>query len=154
VLLIAGHFEQILYFGWGLIPLGYLIKWKWLRKRQKNLFDEVDKYNAKYNAVLKVIDINDQLADASNQEVSLKERDKLIATLEITRANLISALKTELILRKNRAFLAHNKELLASNLIAMEALQVNHEAREYTKLLNEALQVAQEVEEELRKLND
>ncbi|MFH7024844.1 MAG: hypothetical protein ACHBN1_05445 [Heteroscytonema crispum UTEX LB 1556] len=150
VLLIAGHFEQILYLGWGLIPLGYLIKWKWLRKRQKNLFDEVDKYNA----VLKVIDINDQLADAGNQEVSLKERDKVIATLEITRANLICALKTERILRKNRAFLARNKELLASNLTAMEALEVNHEAREYTKLLDEALQVAQDVQEEMRKLND
>ena len=150
LLLISEYVQQILILGWGLIPIGYLIKWKWLRKRQKNLLDEVEKYNA----VIKAIDIQDQLAAAGNQKASLSYRTKVLAVLETTRANLICALKTERILRKNQAFIARNTELLASNLTAMQALQVNNEAREYTHLLDEALEVAQYLQAEIRKLEE
>ncbi|GET37695.1 hypothetical protein [Microseira wollei] len=145
---IGGYVERILLLGWGLIPLGYLIKWKWLRKRQKSLFEEVDKYNT----VIKAIEINDQLVAAGNKSASLTDREKLISTLETTRENLMCALKTERILRENRAFIARNQELLASNLAAVQALQVSYEAREYTKLLNEALEAAQAVQGEMKRL--
>jgi len=145
---LGGYVERILLLGWGLIPLGYLIKWKWLRKRQKSLLEEVDKYNT----VIKAIEINDQLVAAGNKSASLTDREKLISTLETTRENLICALKTERIMRENRAFIARNQELLATNLAAVQALQIRYEAREYTKLLNEALTAAQAVEVEMKQL--
>ena len=49
--------------------------------------------------------------------------------------------------------MAHNSEVLVSNLMAEQALQVHHEAHEYTKLLEEALQVAQDLQAEMRKLD-
>ncbi|MFB2981571.1 hypothetical protein [Microseira sp. BLCC-F43] len=145
---IGSYVERILLLGWGLIPLGYLIKWKWLRKRQKSLLEEIDKYNT----VIQGIEINDQLVAAGNKSASLTDREKLISTLETTRENLICALKTERILRENRAFIARNKELLATNLAAVQALQISYEAREYTKLLNEALEAAQAVQGEMKRL--
>jgi hypothetical protein len=146
--LIGEYVQQVLLLGWGLIPIGYLIKWKWFRKRQKNIFDEVEQYNT----VIKAIDINDQLAEAGNQGATLIDREKVIATLEAVRANLISSLKTEQILRKNKALIANN-ERLASSLATVQTLQVKNDADEYTKLLNEALQAAQEVQAEMRKLD-
>jgi hypothetical protein len=146
--LIGEYVQQVLLLGWGLIPIGYLIKWKWFRKRQKNIFDEVEQYNT----VIKAIDINDQLAEAGNQGATLIDREKVIATLEAVRANLISSLKTEQILRKNKELIANN-ERLASSLATVQTLQVKNDADEYTKLLNEALQAAQEVQAEMRKLD-
>jgi hypothetical protein len=146
--LIGEYVQLVLLLGWGLIPIGYLIKWKWFRKRQKNIFDEVEQYNT----VIKAIDINDQLAEAGNQGATLIDREKVIATLEAVRANLISSLKTEQILRKNKELIANN-ERLASSLATVQTLQVKNDADEYTKLLNEALQAAQEVQAEMRKLD-
>ncbi len=146
--LIGEYVQLVLLLGWGLIPIGYLIKWKWFRKRQKNIFDEVEQYNT----VIKAIDINDQLAEAGNQGATLIDREKVIATLEAVRANLISSLKTEQILRKNKAWIANN-ERLPSSLATVQTLQVKNDAYEYTRLLNEALQAAQEVQAEMRKLD-
>ena len=92
---IGGYVERILLLGWGLIPLGYLIKWRWLRKRQKNLLEEVDKYNT----VIKAIEINDQLVAAGNKSTIVIDREKMMANLKTTRDNLTCALKTERILR-------------------------------------------------------
>ncbi|MDJ0617479.1 MAG: hypothetical protein QNJ63_12180 [Calothrix sp. MO_192.B10] len=144
---IALHLEQILLLGWGLIPLGYLIKWKWLRKRQRNLLDEIDKYNA----VVKAVEIKQELIAAGNEDISFTDQEKLMTTLQNTRENLVGALKTEHILRKNRAFLARNQELLASSLTPVQALQIQAEGSEYTKLLNEALQLSQDVQDEMMK---
>jgi hypothetical protein len=146
--LIGEYVQQVLLLGWGLIPIGYLIKWKWFRKRQKNIFDEVDQYNT----LIKAIDINDQLAEAGNQGATLIDRQKVIATLEAVRANLINSLKTEQILRKNKALIA-NHERFASSLATVQTLQVKNDAYEYTRLLNEALQAAQDVQAEMRKLD-
>ncbi|MEA5516386.1 hypothetical protein [Nodularia sp. UHCC 0506] len=148
LLLIGDYVQKILILGWGLIPLGYLIKWKWLRKKQKNILNEVDKYNA----VLKAIDIRDQLEAVGNQEANFQEREQLISTLTTTRDNLICALKTEQILRKNRTFLDRNVQLLESNLTAIQALQIQQEAREYSRLLNEVLKISQDVQTEMKYL--
>ncbi|KAB8314096.1 hypothetical protein SD81_039510 [Tolypothrix campylonemoides VB511288] len=148
--LLGEYVQQILFFGWGLIPISYLIKWRCFRERQKNILSQIENYNT----VLKAIDINDQLEAAGNQGVSLTEREKAIALLKTTRANLICALKTERILRKNKEFIAANTELLGNNLTAIQALQVSHDAREYVRQLDEALKIAQDVEVEIRKLEE
>jgi hypothetical protein len=149
-LMIGEYVQQILFLGWGLIPIGYLIKWKWFRKRQKNLFDEVDRYNA----VVKAIEISDRLEAAGNKGASLKGREKAIAALKQTRDSLICALKTERILRENKKFIAGTTELFDNNLTTLQALQVNEEASEHRRLLGEALQIAVGVQEEMKKLEE
>ena len=150
LLMIGEYVQQILFFGWGLIPIGYLIKWKWFSKHQKNLFDEIDKYNS----VIKAIDINDRLEAAGNKGASLRDRGKIIAALKQTKENLICALKTERIIRENKQFIARKPELFANNLIALQALQVNEEASEYGRLLSETLQIAVGVQAEMKKLEE
>ncbi|KAB8331714.1 hypothetical protein SD80_024930 [Scytonema tolypothrichoides VB-61278] len=150
LLLLGAYTEQILFFGWGLIPIAYLIKWRFFRERQRNILRQIDDYNA----VLKAIDINDQLEAAGNQGVSLTDREKVLDVLKTTRANLICALKTERILRKNKEFIDLNMKHLESNVTAMQGLKVSHEAREYAQRVNEALQIAQDVQLEMRKLEE
>ncbi|NMF61434.1 hypothetical protein DP113_27535 [Brasilonema octagenarum UFV-E1] len=150
LLLLGAYTEQILFFGWGLIPIAYLVKWKWFRERQRNILRQIDGYNA----VLKAIDINDQLEAAGNQGVSLTDREKAIDVLKITRANLVCALKTERILRKNKEFITRNMELLESNVTAMQGIKFSHEAREYAQRVDDALQIAQQVQVEIRKLEE
>ncbi|NJR73180.1 MAG: hypothetical protein HC773_04770 [Scytonema sp. CRU_2_7] len=150
LLLLGLYTERILYFGWGFVPIGYLIKWRWFRKRQINILRKIDNYNA----VLKAIDIKEQLEAAGNQGVSLTDRKKVIDILKTTRANLISALKTERILRKNKEFIALNMQHLESNITAMQGIKVSHEARQYARRFDEALQIAQDVQAEMRKLEE
>lgn len=134
--------------GWGLIPLFYLIKWKWFRKGQKMILQEVDKYNT----VVKIIDINLQLEAVGNKQANLPEKDKIIASLQSIRENLIRAFKTERILRTNQAFIAKNQDLLPNYLAALQALKLNPQVDNYAITLKEGLQIAQEIELEMKKL--
>ncbi|AFZ26523.1 hypothetical protein Cylst_4438 [Cylindrospermum stagnale PCC 7417] len=106
----------------------------------------------RYNAVIKAIDINDQIEEAGNPDVSIQERDRVIAALKLTRADLIRALRTEKILRENKTFILSNTELFVNNLAALTTMQVNEQATEHGRLLNEALQIAIDVQYEMRRL--
>jgi hypothetical protein len=114
------------------------------------LLDEVDRYNA----VIKAIHINDQLEAAGTTEMSLSDRQKVIEALTLTREDLLKALRAERILRDNKNFLISNPELLATNLRTLQTLQVHDRASEYGRLLNEALQIATGVQEEMAKLQN
>ncbi|CCH65309.1 hypothetical protein RINTHM_8460 [Richelia intracellularis HM01] len=65
------------------------------------LLNDIDRYNA----LIRVIDINDQIEAAGNREVALKDRDKVVSALKIARIDLVKALKTEKILRENKNLL-------------------------------------------------
>jgi hypothetical protein len=106
----------------------------------------------RYNAVIKAIDINDQIEEAGNSEVVIKERESVIAALELTKADLVRALKTERILRENKNFILSNTELFVNNLATLTAMQVHEQATEHGRLLNEALQIALDVQHEMKKL--
>jgi hypothetical protein len=106
----------------------------------------------RFNSVIKAIEINDQIEAAGNPEVSLKERRKVIDALKLTKADLIRALKTERILRENKNFIISNTELFTNNLAALTAMQVNEQASEHGRLLNEALQIALDVQYEMKNL--
>ena len=133
----------------------YLI---WKRKRRflkshitnslRILLNDVNRYNA----VIKAIDINDQIEEAGNREVEIKERASVIAALKLTRADLVRALKTEKILRENKNFILSNTELFVNNLATLTAMQVSEQASEHGRLLNEALQIALDVQYEMKKL--
>lgn len=114
----------------------------------KILLSDVDRYNA----VLRAIDINDQIEEAGNPDVILKERQKVLEALKLTRNDLIRALKTERILRENKNFIIKNTDLFADNLPTLSAMQVSEQATEHGRLLNEALQIALDVQLEMRRL--
>ncbi|MBD2514420.1 hypothetical protein H6G93_05255 [Nostoc sp. FACHB-973] len=107
---------------------------------------------SRYNAIIKVIDINDQIEEAGNPEVVIKERESVIAALKLTKADLVRALKTERILRENKNFILSNTELFINNLATLTAMQVHEQATEHGRLLNEALQIALDVQHEMKKL--
>ena len=129
-------------------------RWFWLQRNSPTalccLLDEVDRYNA----VIKAIHINDQLEAAGTRETSLSDRQKVIEALTLTKEDLVRALRAERVLRENQSFLVGNPELLATNLRTLQTLQVNDRASEYGRLLNEALQIASGVQEEMTKLQN
>lgn len=129
-----------------------LIRWIWRQKTcpksLTKLLDEVDEYHE----VIQAIDINDQLASSGNTQSNINDRDKVIAALQLIREDLVRALKTERILRDNKKLLANNQDLFVNNLANLQALQVSTEAGEYAQLLNQSLQIAVDVQSQIRKL--
>ncbi|HEY9597013.1 MAG TPA: hypothetical protein V6D33_05035 [Cyanophyceae cyanobacterium] len=114
------------------------------------LFDDV----ARYNSVIKAIDINDQIEAVGNSSVSLKNREQVLHALRLTREDIIRALKTERILRENEKFIKFNSALFDTNLMALTALQVSDQASDHGRILNEALQIVVDVQEEMKKLQN
>ncbi|MBW4686469.1 MAG: hypothetical protein KME40_15530 [Komarekiella atlantica HA4396-MV6] len=112
------------------------------------LLDEVDKYHT----LIEAIDVNDQLAASGHSQSSINDRGKVTAALQLIREDLVRALKTERILRDNKKLLANNQELFVNNLASLQALQVSSQAGEYAQLLNQSLQIALDVQAEIRKL--
>jgi hypothetical protein len=112
------------------------------------LLDEVDRYHD----VIQAIDLNDQLATSANSQNSISDRQKVISGLQLIREDLVRGLKMERILRDNKKLLANNQELLSNNLANLQALQVSQEASEYAQILNQSLQIAIDVQAEIRKL--
>lgn len=113
-----------------------------------SLIDDVERYNS----VIKSIDINDQIEAAGNPGVKLKDRDRVIQALRLTREDIIRALKTEKIIRENQEFINLNPELFANNLKALTALQVDEQASEYGRILNEALEIGMSIQDEMKHL--
>lgn len=114
------------------------------------LLSEVERYNA----VIKAIDINDQIEAVGNNSVGIKERNSVIEALKLTKCDLVRALKTERILRENRKFIISNTDLFANNLATLASMQVTEQATEHGRLLNEALQIALEVQYEMKRLQN
>jgi hypothetical protein len=129
-------------------------RWFWLKRNSFPalcaLLDEVERYHT----VIKAIHINDQLQAAGTTKMSVCDRQNIIEALTLTKEDLIRALRAERILRENQSFLVGNPELLATNLKILQTLQVNDQASEYGRLLNEALQIAAGVQEEMKKLQN
>jgi ABC-type multidrug transport system fused ATPase/permease subunit len=136
------------------VPVLVLVgRWLWRRftcpKSLTILLDEVDKYHQ----VVQAIDINDQLASSGNHDSNIHDREKIIAALQLIREDLVKALKTERILRDNKKLMANNQELFISNLATLQAFNLSNQAGEYAYLLNQSLQIAMDVQEQVRKLN-
>ncbi|AKG20834.1 hypothetical protein [Calothrix sp. 336/3] len=106
----------------------------------------------RYNAIIKAIEISDQIEAAGNIGVSIQDRDKVLEALKMTREDLVRALKTERILRENQKFIVSNTDLFASNLATLTAMQASEQTNEHGRLLNEALQIALDVQTEMRRL--
>lgn len=136
-----------------LVPISVVLARGFWRRKScpkslTKLLDEVDEYHE----VIQAIDINDQLDTAGNTQSNINDRDKVIAALQLIREDLVRALKTERILRDNKKLLANNQDLFVNNLANLQALQVSTEAGEYAQLLNQSLQIAVDVQTQIRKL--
>ncbi|MEM7552853.1 MAG: hypothetical protein AAF378_01930 [Cyanobacteria bacterium P01_A01_bin.84] len=128
-------------------------RWLWRlksgAKTLASLLDEIDEYHA----VIQAIDINDQLTSSGNSQTNINDREKVISALELIREDLVRALKTERILRDNKKLLAGNQELLINNLANVQALEVSTQAGEYAQLLNQSLQIALDVQAQLKQIH-
>ena len=145
----------VLWTGGSIQILLYLLwkgKSKFLKQNMTNslriLLNDVERYNS----VIKAIDINDQIEDVGNLGVSIQAREKVLLALELTRNDLIRALKTERILRENKSFIITNADLFTNNLATLASMQVTEEATEHGRLLNEALQISLDVQREMKNL--
>ncbi|WGV28828.1 hypothetical protein [Halotia branconii] len=146
------------FWGGGVTQILLYVWWKKRLEILKNnltnslqiLLHDVDRYNA----VIKAIDINDQIEEAGNPGVSIKERERVIEALQLTKTDLVRALKTERILRENKNFILRNTELFDNNLATLTAMQVTEQATEHGRLLNEALQIALDVQYEMKRLQN
>lgn len=125
-------------------------RWLWRKKtcpkRLKNLLDDVDKYHA----VIEAIDSNDSL-NTEITELNLNNRSLLIEALQLTREDLVKALKAERSLKNNKNLIA-NPELFNNNLQKLTAMQASNHASEYGQILNEVLQINISIQQEMRKL--
>jgi hypothetical protein len=113
-----------------------------------SLIDDIERYNS----VIRSIDINDQIEAAGNPGVKLKDRKRVIQALRLTREDIVRALKTEKIIRDNQEFINLNADLFANNLKALTALQVDEQASEYGRILNEALEIGMSIQDEMKHL--
>lgn len=136
----------------GAIVMAKYIQFLWIKKHIKPSLLGLIQDVQRFNSIIKSIDINDQIELAGNPDVSIENRKQVIEALKLTREDLTRALKTEKILRKNQQFIASNPDLFSNNLTALAALQVSDRASEHGRLLNEALQIALNAQEEMRKL--
>lgn len=129
-------------------------RWIWRQRTTPTalvaLLDDVDRYHA----TLKAIDIGDRLEAAGGSSATSGDRQTLIKALQLTRNDLVRALKTERILRENKEFIATNPDVFANNLTAIQSLQISQKASEYGQFLNEALQIGISVQDEMRKLQE
>jgi hypothetical protein len=136
-----------------IVPIAVVIGRSLWRKKTcphvlTTLLDEVEKYHQ----VVQAIDINDQLTNSGNTQSSISDREQVISALQLIREDLVRALKSERILRDNKKLLANNQDLVVNNLANLQTLQVSSQASEYAQLLNQSLQIALDVQAELRKL--
>lgn len=142
----GGFIQTILYIVWK-------IKSNFIKANMTNSLRILLNDVKRYNDVINAININDQIEEAGNLEVGIKQRKKVIAALNLTKSDLVRALKTERILRENKNFILSNSELFANNLATLTSMQVTEQATEHGRLLNEALQIALDVQHEMSRLH-
>ncbi|MFM7364863.1 MAG: hypothetical protein ACKO11_10295 [Cuspidothrix sp.] len=147
ILWVGGITQTVLYFIWRLTN-------KYLHQSMTNSLQILLNDVERYNSVIKAIDINDQIEDVGNLGVRIQERKTVLAGLKLTRDDLVRAIKTERILRENKGFIITNADLFTENLAALASMQVNQEATEHDRLLNEALQISLDVQQEMKKLQN
>lgn len=127
-------------------------RWMWRQKTcppmLTTLLDTVDKYHA----VINEINISAQLETFETKGMSLSDRTLVVDALQLTREDLVRALRAERVFRKNKDVIATTPELSTNNLRALRAMQANNQASEYGRVLHEVLQICLSVQEEMRRL--
>ncbi|WP_121970575.1 hypothetical protein [Leptolyngbya sp. BC1307] len=121
--------------GKGLLTLSYLL-------------DEIDRFNEMVAAV----EILKELGAAKTSRLNLENQQEVIEALHLTRESLVCGLMTERVMRKHQRFMSQRAEMFSNierNLATLQRLQVSDDASEYSRLLNEAIQIGTSVHREL-----
>ena len=124
----------------------------WGRSRQYQVLDRILTDVVRYNEVIQAIKIFQELQSAQPAEVNLDEQKQVIQALTMTRESLLCAIMTDRILRKNQRFLARRQELfdnIEQNLATLQALPIQNHAEDYGQFLNEAIDIALSVRQEM-----
>jgi hypothetical protein len=129
-------------------------RWLWQKRTTLTALISLLKDVERYNSVIKAIQISDQIEAAGNRDATISDRQTVISALNLTREDLLRALRTERILRENQEFIGTNPELFANNLTAIQALQVSDRASAYGEFLDRALQIGVSIQTEMRKLQN
>ncbi len=135
-------FAMSSWFLWGIVSA-----YKQTQGSLNNLLIQVEKYNA----VVEVIDVSDQLQEAGNLIELRSNREKVVELLKIARVQLVKALKTDRIIRDNKN-LVENSELFLIEFTDLESVDATDVSSRDGKLVNEVLQIAANVQSEMRKL--
>jgi hypothetical protein len=114
-----------------------------MKKRLGSLLKEVKHYNQ----LVTHIETLDQLADVGNP-VQIEDRDTVLKGLSTMREQLVRALKTERILRDKPEFESSEFSL---DLASLHALEVQQQATEYSRVLQDTLRIGESVQQELQK---
>jgi hypothetical protein len=120
------------------------------------LADLIEEIN-KYNQLIKTIEIVDQIANSDNVKMNLNKRKETLEVLTITGENLINAVKNERIIRENKGLIEKQYQLLVNmenNFSTLMNYEINEQASEYTRLLNQALEINTSVQKEMLKLQN
>jgi len=155
---VSGDSAQVV---WVWLPFGVLVaialsfSWMLYRWREgkrlitlSHLLDEIDRFNEMVSAV----EILEELGAAKSTRLNLENREEVLEALHLTRESLICGLMTEQVMRRHHQFMARKQEMFSSierNLATLQLLQVSDEAGEYSRLLNEAIQIGTSVHQEL-----
>ncbi|MGB3535149.1 MAG: hypothetical protein WBA13_16750 [Microcoleaceae cyanobacterium] len=121
--------------------------------KHRNLIRILDSIN-QYNAIIKAINLNDELESVGNSHIKFNNRPQIISAMKLVREDLIRAMKSERILRKNKKLLAHHDHLFATNLTALTGLQISNRSTQQGRILNEALQIVTDVQAELQHIQN
>ena len=134
-----------------LLPIDIIVAGSVLNPLER-LLRSVDQHNK----ILKAIDINDQLLEAGNKNSTLNDRDRVLDALRINKEDIIRAIKTERILRENKDFIAQNMDIgmFDNHFASVEAIYLSERASEYGQFLNDTIQVAMQVQQEMKNMKE
>lgn len=110
------------------------------------LLDEVDHYHQ----VLEAVDLFEQLGGKEQTQTTIVE------ALNKARESLIAGLMTEKILRQNRGLLSRRQALLDNieqNLMTLQSIELQHQAQNYSDILNQAVDISIRVQDEVTQLS-
>ena len=115
---------------------------------QKRLFEEVERYNK----LVRAIHVSDEIDAAGVEGAKIHDRVTLLKSMAIARTDLMRALKIERVMRENADVASPDFQLFNVDLTQIAAMQVEDAASQHGRLMNEAFDIAQAVQVEVRKL--
>jgi len=117
---------------------------------QKRLYEEVERFNK----LVRALNVSDEIDAAGVQGAKIQDRETLLKSMAIARGDLIRALKIERVMRENADVSGIEFQAFNVDLTQIAAMQIQDAASQHGKLLNEAFQIAQTVQVEVRKLQE
>lgn len=142
------------------LSLIIMISWNiymWLKTKPLVSLAHLGEEIEKYNQAIKAIDIIDKFVEAGNSNANIMNREETIKVLTATRDSLTCAVKTEKIIRENQGLIAKQYELflnLEHNFSALISYQKCDQVDEYSRLLNQALEIGTNVHKQMLKLRN